>query len=311
MPRPPRIEYPGAIYHVINRGNYRWDVFGSPGAAKAFLKVVEETVKRFGWELGAFVVMRNHFHLAVRTPEPNLSAGMHWLQTTFATRFNRIRHANGHLFQGRYKAILLQNAGVWARVIDYIHLNPVRAKVVEPQFIKMFRWSSLRQFVQGARMQGLTAVDWLATHGLTDDTKGWSAYAQQLIDSYRREKQESDSENVRLSGGWAIGDDDWRTEIAQKHRQKETELNRSEFWDPQEAQHLRWEQRFVELLKEKGRTESDLPERGRGTRWKIQLADQHQRELGSSIVWLADRLGIPKPATLRTALWRLRSNVYK
>lgn len=103
MRRSARVEYPRAIYHVINRGNYRWDVFGGPGAAQAFVTVLEEAVRRCEWELGAYVVMRNHFHLAVRTPHPNLADGMHWFQATFATRFNRLRGENGHLSKGATK----------------------------------------------------------------------------------------------------------------------------------------------------------------------------------------------------------------
>ena len=86
MARLARIEYPGAIYHVINRGNYRWDVFGTPGAASTFVAVLEETVKRYEWELGAYVIMRNHFHLAVRTSQANLSSGMQWLQRVCRSR---------------------------------------------------------------------------------------------------------------------------------------------------------------------------------------------------------------------------------
>jgi putative transposase len=88
---------------------------------------------------GAYVVLRNHFHLAVRTPHPNLSAGMQWLQATFATRFNRMRSERGHLFQGRFKALLLENEGVWARVADYVHLNPLRVGVVESEHLVKFR----------------------------------------------------------------------------------------------------------------------------------------------------------------------------
>jgi putative transposase len=83
--------------------------------------------------------MRNHYHLARQTPEPNLSIGMQWLQTTFATRFNRLRGENGHLFQGRYRAFVLENSGVWARVADYIHLNPVRAGIVPMEYAAQFR----------------------------------------------------------------------------------------------------------------------------------------------------------------------------
>ncbi len=309
MARPLRIEYPGAIYHVINRGNYRWDVFASPGAAPAFVAVLETAVARFGWELGAYVVMRNHFHLAVRTPEPNLAAGMHWLLTTFAVRFNRLRSAQGHLFQGRYKAIVLQDEEVWARVADYIHLNPLRAHVIEPKLLARFRWSSLQRYVQDKRFKGLGAKAWLATLGWKQNRDDWRAYVNYLVDLFAQEQSQPESEREDWSQGWAIGDPVWRQELAEMYLQKESALDRSEYCEPKDAQLLRWSRRFQELLLEKGKSEADLRAKGRGSNWKVELADQLQRELGTSLVWLAKELQIPRPATLRTALWRLRSNV--
>ena len=98
MARQKQREYPNAIYHVINRGNYRSDVFGTVGAAEAFVKVLAEATDRFGWKLGAYVVMTNHFHFAVQTSEPNSSVGMQWLSVTFAARSNRLRQETGHFF---------------------------------------------------------------------------------------------------------------------------------------------------------------------------------------------------------------------
>lgn len=86
MPRKERIEYPGAVYHVISRGNYRKDLFTQRGSGVAFEKALLETAERCGWRVYAYVVMSNHYHLAVETPEPNLVEGMRWLQSTFATR---------------------------------------------------------------------------------------------------------------------------------------------------------------------------------------------------------------------------------
>lgn len=143
MARKLRIEYPGALHHVINRGNYRRDLFESVGAAEAFLRTLTEAAGKYGWRLHAYVLMRNHFHIAVETPEPTLGEGMHWLQSTMATRFNRLRGESGHLFQGRYKSLVIEDFASLARVVDYIHLNPVRAKVVLPEQVEGYRWSSL------------------------------------------------------------------------------------------------------------------------------------------------------------------------
>jgi putative transposase len=116
MARKLRIEFEGAIYHVLNRGNYRRDLFLSSGEAKAFVLALEEATKTFGWRVHAYAVMRNHYHLALQTPRPNLVDGMHWLQSTFATRFNRLHGERGHLFQGRYQSLLVEDDASLAQV---------------------------------------------------------------------------------------------------------------------------------------------------------------------------------------------------
>lgn len=104
MPRKLRLEFSGACYHVINRGNYRRDLFTTGGAASSFYGCLDEACTSYGWVAHAFSIMGTHFHLAIETPEPNLSDGMQWLQGTWAQRFNRFRGEVGRPFQGRYKA---------------------------------------------------------------------------------------------------------------------------------------------------------------------------------------------------------------
>jgi REP element-mobilizing transposase RayT len=133
MARKLRVEFAGACYHVLNRGNYRKDLFGSKGAAESFQQCLAEAATRFGWRVHAYVIMRNHYHLAVETPEPNLSEGMKWLQGTWVMRFNRFRGEVGRPFQGRYKALHVEPGHALAQVAHYIHLNPVRAKLVTPE----------------------------------------------------------------------------------------------------------------------------------------------------------------------------------
>src|SRR5262245_47888671 len=107
MPRKLRLEYEGAVYHVISRGNYRSDVFARDSTKAAFLKCLDEACVKAKWVVHAWCVMSNHYHLCLETPQPNLVLGMRWLQATFALRFNRLRNERGHLFQGRYKALLV------------------------------------------------------------------------------------------------------------------------------------------------------------------------------------------------------------
>ncbi|MCF3648528.1 transposase [Synoicihabitans lomoniglobus] len=311
MARHARIEYPGAIYHVINRGNYRRDVFDSPGAAKSFVKTLEETVKRFDWELGAYVVMRNHFHLAVRTLQPNLSAGMQWLQVTFAARFNRMRGEQGHLFQGRFKSFLLQDEAVWAKVADYIHLNPERAAIVELAHLDAFRWSSLLRYVQNKRFMGLKADDWMATIGLKDTPEGWREYHQHLRSVRAREGKLPEEERESFSSGWAFGDDDWKNGLLAKKSQVKVGAPRAEYVEPKELMERRWALRLREIMAKQGLSESDLAQRISGTKWKVAIADQLQREMGVPVVWLANALKWGRPASVRTSLWRHRRNADK
>ena len=248
-----------------------------------------------------------HFHLALRTPRANLSLGMQWLQVTFAARFNRLRSEQGHLFQGRFKALIIQNEGVWARVADYIHLNPLRARVVEPAQLLGFRWSSLTRFSRNQEFRGLSASAWLATKGLKESAEGWTNYAQWLINKFEAEQLVPAEERESLSVGWALGDSDWKSKLLEQVAEAPREANGAEYQEPKVLQRLRWKRRLAELMREKGQTESDLALRGRSAKWKVGVADQLQREMGVSAVWLAKALEWGKPATVRTRLWRLRN----
>jgi len=142
MARPLRIEYPGAVYHVTSRGNERKAIFRTNADREAFLAFLGKTVNRFGWSLIAWVLMTNHFHLVIQTPEPNLSRGMHWLNGSYAGWFNHGHKRWGHLFGGRFKAFIIEKDAYFAEVLRYVVLNPVRAKMVEGP--EKYRWSSYR-----------------------------------------------------------------------------------------------------------------------------------------------------------------------
>ncbi len=113
MARKRRLESSDGLYHVINRGNYRADIFETEGAKKSFVKALEEACGKFDWELSAYCLMSNHYHLCLGTPLGNLSVGMRWLQATFAMRFNKYRKERGHLFQGRFKSLLVEPGQHW------------------------------------------------------------------------------------------------------------------------------------------------------------------------------------------------------
>jgi REP element-mobilizing transposase RayT len=306
MPRSLRIEYAGALYHVINRGNYRRDVFETDGAAEVFVTVLTEATQQYGWKVHAYVVMRNHYHVAVETPQPNLGDGMHWLQSTLAIRFNWLRAERGHLFQGRYHALLVENREILSRVVDYIHLNPVRAHAISTDQIGSFRWSSLASFGQskGTRFKGLTPEYWLAQHGLRDEPEDWKRYAEHL-----RNLAEDQAEQKRLgfqsmSKGWLLGTDGWKKAMAKEH----ASLRLTAGIDRMQARALkeaRWEQRLEELRKEHG--DRPLNDGPRNQKWKLEIASQLRDQDGASSSWLAQALRLGTPATARNYLSRYRS----
>ncbi len=146
MSRRPRLESSDGIYHIINRGNYRSDIFKSASTKMSFEDTLLEAAEKSNWQIYAYCIMRNHFHLAIATPQGNLVSGMQWLQSTFANRFNKFRKQRGHLFQGRYKSIIVEPGNHLAQLVNYIHLNPVRAGIVSIEDLLTYTYSSLPKF---------------------------------------------------------------------------------------------------------------------------------------------------------------------
>jgi REP element-mobilizing transposase RayT len=177
MARPWRIQYPGAIYHVISRGNNRQKVFLGDEDKRLFLDTLATAVSRFDLHLFAFCLMNNHYHLFLRTPGANLSQAMHWLNATYTIRFNRRRHRGGHLFQGRYKSVLVAEEAHWLHLSMYLHLNPVRAGMADNAVD--YEWSSFRDYTRSrSRFGWLQPEEILSQYG--------SGAAQQRR-NYRRE----------------------------------------------------------------------------------------------------------------------------
>ena len=291
-----------------NRGNYRRDLFENVGAAQAFLRALFECAAKFKWHVHAYVLMRNHFHLAIETPEPTLGEGMHWLQSTMATRFNRLRVENGHLFQGRYKGLLIEDFTALARVVDYIHLNPVRAKVVLPEQVAAYRWSSLPALLKGPRPDALKAEDWLkARGGWKDDGQGRGAYVEYLREIGRDEAAWEREGLVGLSRGWAIGTHAWRQAIAKQHSQRSLSvgLPREERVELREAS---WAKCLEVHLAQTGKISAELATKPLKQKWKVKLAARIREDSGASLAWLARHLHLGTPATLRGYLHQARKD---
>ena len=159
MARPLRIEFPGALYHVTSRGNARQRVFLDDEDREMFLSTLAWVVERFGWCCHAYCMMGNHVHLLIETPQPNLSRGMRQLNGVYTQHFNRRHRKVGHLFQGRFKAILVEKEGYLLELARYIVLNPVRAKMVKMP--ERYPWSSYRAMVGLAPVPPALATEWI------------------------------------------------------------------------------------------------------------------------------------------------------
>jgi REP element-mobilizing transposase RayT len=131
MARPLRIERPGGRYHITARGNERKAVYRGDSDRFHFLELLSEATERFGIRIHAYVLMDNHFHLLVETPEANLSRAMQWLNVSYSVWFNRRHNRAGHLFQGRFKSLVIEDDAGWQEVARYLHLNPVRLAGLE------------------------------------------------------------------------------------------------------------------------------------------------------------------------------------
>jgi len=159
MARPLRIEYPGAVYHVTSRGNEKKPVFKDDHDRENFLNALQHVNKRYNWICHAYCLMTNHYHLLIETPDGNLSIGMRQLNGVYTQLFNKWHGRTGHLFQGRYKAILIQKDSHLLEVCRYVVLNPVRAKMVERP--EDWTWSSYLATAGKTKPHPSLTTDWV------------------------------------------------------------------------------------------------------------------------------------------------------
>ena len=174
MSRPLRVEFHGALYHVTARGNERRAVFRDDEDRRAFLATLEEAIEQDGLRLHAFCLMPNHYHLLLETPRANLSRAIGWLQTTYTIRFNRRHRRSGHLFQGRFKAHVVDAEDYARQLVCYVHLNPVRPRdksAIVPAdrrgVLDQWRWSSHLAYLGRTPVPPWLCTDWLAFFGRT------------------------------------------------------------------------------------------------------------------------------------------------
>lgn len=159
MARPMRLQFVGAVYHVTSRGNNKQDVFSCIADRTLFLDILSEVVNKYQWRCHAFCLMNNHYHLLIETPNPNLAAGMRHQNGVYTQKFNKVHHQVGHLFQGRYKAIIIEKESHLLEAARYVVLNPVRAGLMDDP--SGWKWSSYNATVGDSEKPKFLSVDWL------------------------------------------------------------------------------------------------------------------------------------------------------
>lgn len=299
MARKLRLEFPGACYHVINRGNYRADIFKTEGAKAAFEACLFEACTKSGWLLHAYVLMSNHYHLAIETPEGNLVAGMQWLQATFANRFNKLRGERGHLFQGRYKSLLVEEGVPLGQVCHYIHLNPVRAGIIAIEKLPDYRYSSYWYLVRPKQRPGFLQVDTaLREAGELADTKtGWASYAQYLAWQASEGPAGRNKAYVTMSKGWALGGQDFKRTLLRDHAVAAT----TRAWESVGAKEIRevqWQELLERGLRRLDKKREDIEGERKSAPWKVALAAWLKQQTQVSNRWLCDRLRMGTPVAV-------------
>ena len=204
MSRPLRVEYAGAYYHVINRGNNQENIFLNDRDRQKFIEYLEKASERYSIVIHTYCLMSNHFHLLVETAEPNLSVAMQWLNVSYATYFNRKRGRHGHLFQGRFKAILVEADEYLKYLSRYIHLNPVRAMMVSAA--SKYKWSSYSYFIGKKKPPGFIETDWILSSFGKNKKEAQKNY-KDFVEGVDIKTLESPARQV--SEGFILGDSDF------------------------------------------------------------------------------------------------------
>ena len=289
----------------MNRGDRREAIFEDDQDYQRFLQTLAEACQKALWQVHAYCLMHNHFHLVIETLQPTLVVGMKWLLGTYTSRFNRRHKEFGHLFSGRYKALVVDGSGngYLKRVCDYVHLNPVRAKLLKPeQPLEDFRWSSYPLYLGAPSKRPA----WLRMDRLLgewripkDSAAGRRVFAQGME---RRRSEDLRAEFKPVERGWCLGDEEFRRELLEQV----SKVPGSSLYGEavQEAVEARAERMLAESLKAMGWTEKDLTTRRKGAPEKVKLAVKLRGATTMPLAWIAQRLAMGSRGYLTWLLYR-------
>ncbi len=303
MARKLRVQYPGAIYHIMNRGDHQEVIFRDGGDPEMFLATLAEACAKTDWQVHAFCLMSNHFHLVIETPRGDLTEGMKWLLGTYTSRFNRKHRLCGHLFSGRYKALPVDGSGdgYLKSACDYVHLNPVRAGLLTPeQPLESYRWSSYPLYLAPPerRPRWLRLDRLLGEWGIPiDSLAGRQQFAAQME---ARRKAEQTGDFRVLPRGWCVGSEQFRQELLLQM----TALVGSKYAGPEwrETAEKKAERILAEELNRRGWDDQQLAQRRKADPEKLQIARRLRAETTVTWNWIAQHLSMGAPGYLANCL---------
>ena len=305
MARKLRIEYAGAIYHVMNRGDRRELIFMDDADRQRFVETLGEVCAKTGWQVHAYVLMPNHFHWVVETPQPNLVAGMKWLLGTYTNRFNRCHKLFGHLFCGRYKSLIVDGSGsgYLKSVGDYVHLNPARAKLVAADApLKSFAWSSWPAYLlaRSKRPAWLRVDRLLGEWGIPKDSPAGRQRLERALEERRGAEEGEEFKPIRRD--WCLGEEKFREELLTQMSERMGAEHYGE--ERAETAEALAELIIAEELKLGRWQEADLKTRPKGDSAKVVLAARLRADTTMTVGWIAERLAMGTRGYLNHLLYR-------
>lgn len=211
MSRPLRIEYENAFYHIAQRGIEKKEIFKTDRDKERFLTYLERSYDRYNSICHTYVLMDNHYHLIIETPKANISKIMHYLNTSYAVYYNTKHERVGPLYQGRYKAVLVDGDEYLHRLSRYIHLNPVRAKMVEDPI--EYKWSSYKYFIGKEKDPGWLETEFILANFGNDRLEAKKRYKNFVYESIGKKDEKIEQ---GLYKGIILGGDEFVEEIAGK-----------------------------------------------------------------------------------------------
>lgn len=314
MARPVRIQYAGAAYHVMARGNQGRPIYQDDTDRRCFLKTLEESCQKTGWRIHAYVLMNNHYHLLVETPEANLVAGMKWLQGIYTQRYNHRHGMIGHLFQGRYKAVVVDgnDANCFQFVSTYIHLNPARAGLISIGKDKLARypWSSFPSYLRRSCPEWLHRAKVLGSLQLREGQgSGYEAYIESRVLELRIDGRREDLNEQwkSLRRGWYLGSEEFGRDLERPLERAVTGRRRQshsgaavEAHDAAAAERL-----LAKGLAALGLSARDLAALPKVAPEKVALAWWLRERTTISLLWVTERLSMGHYTRVTQAVSRM------